>query len=108
MSIDFLRGKTYQEEMDFLVSNTKRNKYIRNLCLDLKGNSLCMFQYVEKHGMILKMIEEKSKDKQVFFVYGGVEAHEREKIRSITKKNLITLRYYRRSWYLVLVCVEST
>ena len=88
MSIDFLRGKTYQEEMDFLVSNTKRNKYIRNLCLDLKGNSLCLFQYVEKHGMILKeMIEEKSKDKQVFFVYGGVEAHEREKIRAITEKS---------------------
>ena len=75
MSIDFLRGKTYQEEMDFLVSNTKRNKYIRNLCLDLKGNSLCLFQYVEKHGMILKeMIEERSKDKQVFFVYGGRSA----------------------------------
>ena len=88
MSIDFLRGKTYQEEMDFLVSNTKRNKYIRNLCLDLKGNSLCLFQYVEKHGMILKeMIEERSKDKQVFFVYGGVEAHEREKIRAITEKS---------------------
>ena len=88
MSIDFLRGKTYQEEMDFLVSNTKRNKYIRNLCLGLKGNSLCLFQYVEKHGMILKeMIEEKSKDKQVFFVYGGVEANEREKIRAITEKS---------------------
>ena len=88
MSIDFLRGKTYQEEMDFLVSNTKRNKYIRNLCLDIKGTSLCLFQYVEKHGMILKeMIEERSKDKQVFFVYGGVEAHEREKIRAITEKS---------------------
>jgi superfamily II DNA or RNA helicase len=88
MSIDFLRGKTYQEEMDFLVSNTKRNKYIRNLCLSLEGNTLCLFQYVEKHGMILKqMIEEKNKDKQVFFVYGGVEALEREKIRAITEKS---------------------
>ena len=88
MSIDFLRGKTYQEEMDFLVSNTKRNNYIRNLCLGLNGNSLCLFQYVEKHGMILKqLIEEKNKDKQVFFVYGGVEAHEREKIRAITEKS---------------------
>jgi len=88
MSIDFLRGKTYQEEMDFLVSNTKRNKYIRNLCLGLKGNSLCLFQYVEKHGMILKqLIEEKNKDKKVFFVYGGVEAHERESIREITEKS---------------------
>ena len=88
MSIDFLRGKTYQEEMDFLVSNTKRNNYIRNLCLGLKGNSLCLFQYVEKHGMILKqLIEEKNEDKQVFFVYGGVEANEREKIRAITEKS---------------------
>ena len=32
-----------------------------------------------------KLIEEKS-DKQVFFVYGGVEAEEREKIRFITEK----------------------
>ena len=88
MSIDFLRGKTYQEEMDFLVSNTKRNNYIRNLCLGLTGNSLCLFQYVEKHGMILKqLIEEKNYGKQVFFVYGGVEAEEREKIRALTEKS---------------------
>ena len=50
----FLKDKSYQEEMDFLVSNEKRNKYIRNLCLNLQGNSLVLFQYVEKHGMILK------------------------------------------------------
>ena len=54
MSKDFLKDKSYQEEMDFLVSNEIRNKYIRNLCLSLEGNSLCLFQYVEKHGTILK------------------------------------------------------
>jgi superfamily II DNA or RNA helicase len=84
----FLKGKTYQEEMDYLVSNEKRNKYIRNLCLSLQGNTLCLFQYVEKHGMLLKqLIEEKADDKKVFFVYGGVEAEEREKIRFITEKS---------------------
>jgi len=88
MSIDFLRGKTYQEEMDFLVSNTKRNKYIRNLCLSLKGNSLCLFQYVEKHGAILKeLIEENNEDNQVFYVHGGVATEERERIRSITESS---------------------
>ena len=47
-----------------------------------------MFQYVEKHGMELKkLIEEKNPDKKVFFVYGGVEAEEREKIRFITEKS---------------------
>ena len=83
-----LKDKSYQEEMDFLVSNDKRNKYIRNLCLNLQGNTLCLFQYVEKHGVILKqLIEDKAKDKKVFFVYGGVEAEEREKIRFITEKS---------------------
>ena len=85
---NFLKDKSYQEEMDYLVSNTKRNKYIRNLCLSLQGNTLCLFQYVEKHGEILKqLIEEKAQDKKVFFVHGGVEADEREKIREITEKS---------------------
>ena len=84
----FIKDKTYQEEMDFLVSNEKRNKYIRNLCLSLQGNSLCLFQYVEKHGVILKqLIEEKAQDRKVFFVHGGVEADERENIRAITEKS---------------------
>ena len=88
MSKDFLKDKSYQEEMDFLVSNEIRNKYIRNLCFSLEGNSLCLFQYVEKHGTILKkLIEDKNENKKVFFVYGGVDTEERERIRAITEKS---------------------
>jgi len=84
----FLKDKTYQEEMDYLVSNTQRNKFIRNLCLSLEGNTLCLFQYVEKHGLLLKdLIEQKADNRKVFFVYGGVEAEEREKVRFITEKS---------------------
>ena len=83
-----LKDKTYQEEMDYLVSNEKRNKYIRNLTSSLQGNTLCLFQYVEKHGKILKeLIEDKAQDKKVFYVHGGVEADERESIREITEKS---------------------
>ena len=85
---DFLKDKNYQEEMDFLVTNSKRNKFIRNLVAGLQGNTLCLFQYVEKHGQTLKeMIEEKADDKKIFYVHGGVEAEEREKIRFITEKS---------------------
>ena len=85
---DFLKDKNYQEEMDFLVTNSKRNKFIRNLVTGLQGNTLCLFQYVEKHGQTLKeMIEEKADDKKIFYVHGGVEAEEREKIRFITEKS---------------------
>jgi len=84
----FIKDKTYQEEMDYLVSNEKRNKYIRNLCLSLQGNSLCLFQYVEKHGEILKeLIEDKAQDRKVFYVHGGVDADVREDIRAITEKS---------------------
>ena len=76
---EFIKNKTYQEEMDFIVSNEKRNKYIRNLASGLQGNTLCLFQYVEKHGQTLKeMIEEKADDKKIFYVHGGIEAEERE------------------------------
>ena len=73
--------------MDYLVANTKRNKFIRNLVTGLQGNTLCLFQYVEKHGQTLKeMIEEKADDKK-FLCHGGVETEEREKIREITEKS---------------------
>ena len=74
--------------MDYLVSNEKRNKYIRNLAASLNGNTLCLFQYVEKHGkQLYETIRERATDKKVFYVYGGVEADEREKIREITEKS---------------------
>ena len=84
----FLKGKSYQEEMDYLVSNEKRNKYIRNLATSLNGNTLCLFQYVEKHGKNLyETIRERATDKQVFYVHGGVDAEQREQIREITEKS---------------------
>ena len=81
-----LRNKnSYQEEMDFLVSNERRNKFIRNLTIASKGNTLVLFQYVEKHGKVLvEMIKAKvDADRKVFFVYGGTETADREAIRHI-------------------------
>ena len=85
---DFLKNKTYQEEMDFLVRNEKRNKYIKNLVTNLQGNTLCLFQYVEKHGKLLfNLIKEKVGDRPIFYIHGGVEADERERVRAITEKS---------------------
>ena len=85
---EFIKDKTYQEEMDFIVTNEKRNKYIRNLASGLQGNTLCLFQYVEKHGKDLyESIKQKAKDKQVFYVHGGVETEQREQIRELTEKS---------------------
>jgi len=88
----------YQDEMDFLVGCKKRNQFIQNLALSLTGNTLLLFQYVEKHGKILHdLIQSKAeKDRKIFFVYGGTDADTREQIRSITEqeKNAIIIASY--------------
>jgi superfamily II DNA or RNA helicase len=80
------KNMTYQDEMDFIVSNESRNKFIRNLAIKSEGNTLVLFQYVEKHGKILyDLIKEKAKDgRKIFFVYGGTDTSDREAIRHIT------------------------
>jgi len=78
----------YEEEVQYLISHEKRNKFIKNLALDLKGNTLILFNRVEAHGMpIFNLINNSAADgRKVFFVYGGVDAQEREKVREITEK----------------------
>lgn len=82
-----LKNATYQEEMEWIVGNEKRNKFIRNLAVKSKGNTLVLFQYVEKHGkLLLELIKDKVHDeRKVFFVYGGTETADREAIRHITE-----------------------
>ena len=76
--------------MDYLVTNIERNNFIKRLALSLKGNTLLLFQYVEKHGHVLEEII-KDNDKEVFYIHGGVDADTREEIRHLveTKDNCI-------------------
>ena len=78
----------YQEEIDFIVSHPERNKYICNLVESLKGNTLVLFQLIEKHGNILHSILEEIVDssRKIFFVYGGTDADSREKVRELVEK----------------------
>jgi superfamily II DNA or RNA helicase len=80
--------ETYEDEIQYLISHEKRNKFIQNLALDLKGNTLILFSRVEAHGAILyeKINNNKRDDRKVFFVHGGVDAEERELVREITER----------------------
>lgn len=82
-------GRNYQDEMDYLVSHDRRNMFITNLVLSLSGNSLLLFQYVEKHGKILyDLIKQTAPDRDIYFLHGGVNAEEREHVRNeIEKRN---------------------
>lgn len=76
---------TYAQEMDFITRFEKRNLFIKDLCLKLDGNTLLLFQYVEKHGKILHQILKDSKRK-VFYIHGGVDGNERDQVRAIVEK----------------------
>ena len=90
--------EVYNDEIEYLITHEQRNKFIRNLALDLKGNSLILYSRVEAHGAVLyDLINKNKKDNQkVFFVHGGVDAESREQIREITEneKNAIIVASY--------------
>ena len=73
----------YAEEINYLVSNISRNNFILELCNTISGNTLCLFQLVEKHG---KILYDGMKEKEnVYFVYGGTDTDHREKIRGLVE-----------------------
>ena len=80
--------RTYQDEIDWIVRNTARNRFIRNLALDTSGNTLVLFHRVEAHGKPLyDLINNKIENgRKVFFVSGEVDTADREAIRRIVEK----------------------
>ena len=80
--------ETYHDEIEYLISHEQRNKFLCNLALDLKGNTLILFSRVEAHGAVLygNINKNKRNDRKLFFVHGGVDAEERELVREITEE----------------------
>jgi len=82
------RFEVFEDEVQYIINHSKRNNFIKNLTLDLKGNTLILFSRVETHGQPLYELinSDKVDDRHVFFIHGGVETEERERVREITEK----------------------
>lgn len=75
----------YKDELEYLISSEPRNRFIQNLAMSLDNNTLILYNFVEKHGMILKeMIDAVNLDgkKQVYLIYGGTPVEEVQRIRA--------------------------
>ena len=75
---------SYAEELDYIVTNERRIDFVVNLLQHLRGNTLCLFQLVEKHG---KILYDRIGEDNAFFVYGATSAEQREEIRAIVDKS---------------------
>ena len=78
---------TYEDEIQYLIGHERRNNFIKNLALDLKGNTLILYSRVSTHGQVIyDLLNNSVKDKrQVFFIHGGVDVDDRESVRRITE-----------------------
>ena len=78
----------YHDEMMFLAGHEKRNNFITNMALDLNGNTLIMFRFVETHGKVLyDLLKEKAhKRRKIFFVSGDTDVETRDQVRDIVEK----------------------
>jgi superfamily II DNA or RNA helicase len=82
-----IKKAKYQDEIEWLVLNDKRNKFICNLANHIPGNVLVLFNFVEKHGIPLFQQLSKDKKKEVFFISGKTDVEDREQIRKIVDKH---------------------
>ena len=80
--------ENFEEEVQYIITHNRRNNFIKNLALDLKGNTLILFARVEGHGEPLYELinSNTSNDRHVFFVHGGVDTESRESVREITEQ----------------------
>ena len=89
-------GMRYPDEINYLISSKARNTFISRLALSCKGNTLILYNFVEKHGSVLdQLIRElnPNPDRKIYFIHGGVDTEQRELIRRVvdTESNAIII-----------------
>ena len=82
-----LKSLTYPQELEYIVTDEKRNNFIRDLVRRLDGNTLVLYQLVEKHGEILYKKMQELEDRESFLIHGGVKTDVREDIRERVEQN---------------------
>lgn len=76
----------YQDEVNVLVNDRRRNRFISKLAGKSSGNTLILFNLVKDHGIPLyERIVEENPHKKVFLVHGKIKVKDRELIREITE-----------------------
>ena len=81
-----IKKAKYQDELDWLVRDKDRNQFIKTLAHTLKGNTLLLFNFVEKHGLPLFRELQKESTKKSYMIYGNTPAEDREKIRQLVNQ----------------------
>lgn len=76
----------YQTEIDTINNYTSRNKFLVNLTLSLKGNTLILFKIIDHGKLLYDWLWAKCGDRDLFYVDGSVDGLLREDIRKAVEE----------------------
>lgn len=81
------KGMDYKEEVKHIVTCEARNRFISNLATACKGNTLILFNYVSHGTYLYEKIQKSVKEgRSVYFIHGGVDSDERERVRLVVEQ----------------------
>ena len=86
-----LKGTPYQHEMKFITQNPERWKFIADMVDHLNGNTVILYQFVEKHGKPLHELLERRLEntrRPLYFFHGGVKVDAREDFRRMMEGDI--------------------
>ena len=87
-------SKAYKIESDFIINHPKRQKFIQQLALMQKKNTLLLFHFIEKHGVpMYENAKKAAPDRPIYYISGKVETDEREEIRHAIEDDENALLY---------------
>lgn len=76
--------RDYHQEVTWLTEHDRRNEYIAQLSMSIKGNTLVLFNYIEHGKVLYELICKKAaQGRKVYLIYSKVESEDREAIRRI-------------------------
>lgn len=85
--VQSIKRAKYMDEIQWLVSNDRRNNFICKLANDIPGNILILYNFVEKHGVPLFQNVSKNSKKTPYLICGKTDTEEREQIRKIVDRS---------------------
>ena len=80
-------SQAYEEELEFLMNNSRRNEIICNLANKLKNNTIIMAYRID-HGLALeaKLRSICESTRPIYFIRGSTEMEERENVRKLMEE----------------------
>ena len=87
--IALVKNMDYEGEIKFIIGHKKRNYLLAKTALAQTGNTLMLFNYIQKHGKVLyelfKPMCEKA-GKKLYYISGETKVDDREQIRQILER----------------------